>query len=75
MPGLLNTALKGLIVSAFTLGRKLLYSKAQRGQMEKEDAKDERLCEDRSQEEKIRGAPSDSQHQDPRQVTKAILVF
>lgn len=43
--------------------------------MEKEDAKDERLCEDRSQEEKIRGAPSDSQHQDPRQVTKAILVF
>lgn len=43
---------KGLLIaSAFTLRRKLLHSKVQRGHVEREGPKDERSCEKRSQVE------------------------
>lgn len=42
---------KGLIASSFTLRRKLLHSKVQRGRMERGGPKDERSCEKRNQME------------------------
>lgn len=69
--GLPNTSLKALIPSAFTLGRKLLSNKIQ----EKEGPKDEQSCEERSQIDENWGVLSESQHQNSRQVSEAILIL
>lgn len=63
------------MVSALILGRKLLTSKVQKGHKKREGLKDERSCGKKSQVEEDEGVPSGSQHQDPRQVNEAIMIF